>query len=227
MAVKVVKGVGADVCPQGHYALYEHAECNTDPRGGRVLIADEPIADLDAHDFGHRVSSVVNKTGGPLRVFIGATVEAGQSLGRLPQGLNDNVAATSMDGASVSTVDSLRNTFYTAAGGSVEGQGKGKGASGPLAGVADTAFTATGGTMTKKSASKAKYKKGERVQFNYQKVPYAGTITGMSGDPASYTITDLQLKSAPPSGMGGALGAMGFRVPSSATVTEDEIIGRV
>ncbi|NYE47291.1 hypothetical protein HDA32_002411 [Spinactinospora alkalitolerans] len=224
MAVKVFEGVGADACPEGHYALYEHAECNTDPRGGRMLVADEPIADLDAHGFGHVVSSVVNKTGRPLRVFIGATIEAGQSMGRLPRGLNDNVTATSLDDGSVSAVDSLRNTFYAAAGGSVDGQGKGQGASGPLAGVADTAFTATGGTMTEKTKPKAsKYKKGDQVEFDYSNALYGGKITDVSGDPVSYTITDLRLRSRPPVGFG----SMRPYIPSSTTVTEDKIVRRI
>ncbi|GGX88996.1 hypothetical protein [Streptomyces minutiscleroticus] len=143
MTVRMVTGEGADVCPEGSYALYEHALCNTDPPGGpsgrpggRVLIADEPIEDLAAYRFANAVSSVVNKTDRPLEILVGATVGVGQSLDRLPRGLDGCLAATRLDvpggagdeGPAGSTAASARRT--TGAGaeagtGAVTGAGTG------------------------------------------------------------------------------------------------------
>ncbi|MEV7930996.1 RICIN domain-containing protein [Kitasatospora sp. NPDC088779] len=60
MAVRVFEGKGEDACPQGWYALYENHWYNDD-KSGRVLVSDQPVADLRGYDFTDITSSVVNQ----------------------------------------------------------------------------------------------------------------------------------------------------------------------
>ncbi|MGW2601999.1 RICIN domain-containing protein [Streptomyces klenkii] len=61
MTVKIFEGSGAEACPKGWYALYEHEDFNTKERG-RVLLSDQTLGDVRAFGFEGRVLSVVDHT---------------------------------------------------------------------------------------------------------------------------------------------------------------------
>ncbi|MFE2165891.1 peptidase inhibitor family I36 protein [Streptomyces sp. NPDC059447] len=61
MTVRVITGQGVDACPDGFLALYEHSDYNLPNGGGRILLTDEAIPNLKAHDFNDQVSSVIKK----------------------------------------------------------------------------------------------------------------------------------------------------------------------
>lgn len=61
MSVKVIEGSGTTVCPPHFYALYEGSDYNeANSADCRVLVADEPVADLATYDFDHAAQSLVN-----------------------------------------------------------------------------------------------------------------------------------------------------------------------
>ncbi len=98
MPVRCVHTAGRDTCPEGYYALYEHANYNTpcpggaSPTLGQTVIANESVASLNGYDWhAGLTTSVANKTMMHLELFIDCAfrgrsmiVAPGEFVDRLP-----------------------------------------------------------------------------------------------------------------------------------------------
>ena len=165
MGVEVKSASGPDACPQGKYALYEHADFNKDNSAGRALIADEAIADLNQGRlqwWADLTTSVVNQTGKTLKLSTDSggrgqsvMVPPGQALQKLPVPFDNAISSISLveapkpaaQGGAQSMLGMARDTGHKMFGGKVEEPGKAQAGSGLLGGARDFVYTAFGGEI--------------------------------------------------------------------------------
>jgi hypothetical protein len=107
MPVQCVQTAGRDTCPEGYYALYEHANYNAPcpdgagPTVGQTVIANESVASLNGYDWHAGLPpSVVNRTQMHLELFIDCAfrgrsmiVTPGQSIDRLPPSFDNAISS--------------------------------------------------------------------------------------------------------------------------------------
>ncbi|MEV5879404.1 peptidase inhibitor family I36 protein [Streptomyces sp. NPDC052101] len=146
MPVQCIQTAGQEACPEGHYALYEHANYNTpspgktSPTKGQTVIANESVSSLNGyHSHAGLTTSVVNKTKMNLELFINGdfggksmTVAPGQRIDQLPKEFDNAVSSARLNavtagksgnlisgavGTVTKTAAGIRDTAYTALGG--------------------------------------------------------------------------------------------------------------
>ncbi|MFD7238977.1 peptidase inhibitor family I36 protein [Streptomyces syringium] len=171
MAVKCIQTAGSEACPDGHYALYEHANYNrpkpgkASPTRGQTVIADESVPSLNGyHSHADLTTSVVNKTGRDLELFIDGefrgesmTVGAGQSIDQLPPPFDNAISSSRLtqtpapagSGGVQGVVGGLRDKTYQVTGGKVTEPGKAEAGSDGIGMLRDWAFEAFGGEIEK------------------------------------------------------------------------------
>ena len=107
MPAQCVRTAGRDTCPEGYYALYEHANYNTpcpggtSPTVGQAVIANESVASLNGYEWhAGLTTSVVNNTKMHLELFIEGAfrgrsmiVAPGQFVDRIPPSFDNAIAS--------------------------------------------------------------------------------------------------------------------------------------
>ncbi len=107
MPVRCVQTAGRETCPEGYYALYEHANYNTPcphgagPTTGQTVIANESVVSLNGYDWhAGLTTSVVNRTKMHLELFTDCafrgrsmTLAPGQFVDRLPPSFDKAISS--------------------------------------------------------------------------------------------------------------------------------------
>ncbi|GAA3834873.1 hypothetical protein GCM10022403_079570 [Streptomyces coacervatus] len=207
MTKKIIRAKGSDACPRGHYALYDHPNCNNSV-AGRVLVADESVGSFgEAGDgsMNDSVTSVVNKTTRTLQLYEhgngtgerldippGGPYDLREVRNEKGRGLNDVVSSTRLgDPPSSGLLDRFRRLGYQTAGGSVDkDSGKGQGSSGPLGGLADLGFVASGGKMAGKDTQSEQVAAAEKAAAAKAATPVVYAVRILTADEHEAGTTD-------------------------------------